>query len=259
LHPDVFLGGHVAADDKHAPDMLRDLGHVLAGARLVDLLHDAADRVVVQASLAQRALKERAGVLERDLPSLVVDVARIGQREHRLAAVTLAARDRGDGPGWCDSQASAVADAVLLDSRDDLGPVQGRATPIVRVRHQRLRRLPCEVVRVINAARNRGEGAALLGQRNAGPHGVEAHELDHLAGEFLPLDRAIAYAEQVHHVSQPHDPQPDPPHAEGRFLQLRHGGHIGIRRHDIVEETRRTLDRGAQFVPVHAIINNMLR
>ncbi len=43
------------------------------------------------------------------------------------------------------------------------------------------------ILRVINAALNGREGAALPGQLDAGLHGVIADKFHHLGGKFLPF------------------------------------------------------------------------
>ncbi len=99
---------------------------------------------------------------------------------------------------------------------------------------------------------NGRERPALFGQGDAGSHGVIAHELHHLAGELLPLLRAVAHAERVHQVGQAHNAQPDAPHAVRCLLQLGHGGHVGIDADHVIEEARGQRHRLGQPVPVHA-------
>ena len=63
-----------------------------------------------------------------------------------------------------------------------------------------------------------------------------AHKLHDLPRQFLRFFRAVAHAQRVHHIGQPHDAQADAAHPMRRFLELRHGRHIGVGLHDIVEK-----------------------
>jgi len=63
LHADVLFRRHVAADDVHPPQLLRQLRHVLAAPLHTDLLHHPADGLLLQPGPPHRLLEERAGVL----------------------------------------------------------------------------------------------------------------------------------------------------------------------------------------------------
>ena len=78
----------------------------------------------------------RAGIGQLQVFAVIVDVADIGQRKDRFAAVAFAAGHRGDRAGGGDGGLGGVADAVALDAGDDAGPIQCRAVPVVGVRHQ---------------------------------------------------------------------------------------------------------------------------
>ena len=71
---------------------------------------------------------------------------------------------------------------------------------------------------------------------------MEADELHHLGGEFLPLGGAVAQPGMVHQVGQAHDAQPDAPGAMGCFLEDRHGRDVGIGIHHVIQEDGREDD-----------------
>jgi len=139
----------------------------------------------------------------------------------------------------------------VADTRRHLRPIHRRAAPIVRVRHNGLRRLPGQCIGVIDAALDGRERAAFLRQLHAGQHGMIAHKLDHLCGKLLPLRRAVADAAVVHQIAQAHNAQANAPGIEGGFFQLWHRRDVGIGIHHIVEEAHRQRHRGAQFLPIY--------
>jgi len=181
-------------------------------------------------------------------------VADVGQGKDRLATVTFTVGHGRDGAGRGDGILGAVADAVRLDPGGDGLPVQRRAAPVVAVGRDRAGRRPLEILRVVETAADGRERAALAGQLDAGAHGVEAHKLHDLPGQLLPLFGTVAHAQAVHDVGQAHDPQADAPHAMGRLLELRHGRHVGIGRHHVVQKAGRLGDGTLQLLPVQAII-----
>ena len=122
----------VRRNDKRVADSGGHVGHVLARAFEHHLIVNLLARLFVHARLDQRALEQRAGIGQLQILAVVVDVADVGQREDRLAAVAFAPGHRGDGAGRRDGRLRRVADAVLLDARDDRVPVQRGSAPIVR-------------------------------------------------------------------------------------------------------------------------------
>ena len=95
------------------------------------------------------------------------------------------------------------------------------------------------------------EGAARCGQVDARAHAVVAHILHDLRGELLAFVAAVADAQLVHQVAQPHDAEADAAGTEGRRGHLRHGGHVGVGGDDVVEEAGALLNRAAQQLPIH--------
>ncbi len=73
-----------------------------------------------------------------------------------------------------------------------------------------------------------------------------ANELEDGPGQRLPFLAAVAHADAIEQIAQPHDAQTDAPGVEGRLAQLGHGRHIGVGRHHVVEEVGRFLGRAAQ-------------
>ena len=162
----------------------------------------------------------------------------VGQRKDRLTAVALTASHRGDCPGRRNGGLRGVADAVRLDALHDRVPADGGAAVVVSVGHLRLGGLPAHVIHVVDRALYGRERSALLRQLDAGLHGVIAHELHHLRAELLPLGGAVAHAGVVHQVRQAHDAQADAARPVGRLGQMRHGGHVGVGLHHVIQEAR---------------------
>ncbi len=227
---------------------------MLATADLVDLGDDLIPRGLIQPGRQQGALEQGAGVLQLQVLTVVVDVADVGQGEDRLAAVALDAGHGGDGSRGGDGRLGGVADAVALQVGRQPLPVQRRAAVVVFAGHQRARRFPAEVVRVVDAARDGQERAAVVGQIDAGAHGVVAHELHDRPGQRLPLRAAVAHADAVEQVAQAHDAQADAPGVQRRLAQLGHGRHVGVGRHHVVEEAGGLCGRAAQLFPVDAAL-----
>ena len=254
LHADVLLGGDVAGDDKDLAQGAGQVLDILAMALSDDLVDDGLLGGVIQAGFLEGLGKERAGVGELEVLAVVVDVADVGQGEDRLAAVALAAGDGGDGAGGGDSGLGSVADAVLLDALEDLLPIEGRAAKIALVALERRGRLPGELFGIVDAALDGGEGTALLGEINAGAHGVVADELHDLGDELLAFFGAVTDAGEIHQVGEAHNAQADAAGLQGGFLELGDGGDIGIGLDDIVEETGGELNAVAQAGPIDGAV-----
>ena len=198
-------------------ERLGHIGNVLATAGGADPFADAGAGGLVDVRPLQGFLEQRAGVGQQQVTFAIFDRAGVGQGENRLAAVALASRHRADGAGGRDGGLRGVADAVAPDPFDDRVPVQRRAAPIVHIRRERRGWLPFEILRIVDAALDRQERAAFLRQLDARQHAVVADEFHDLGRELLALRRAVAHAQRVHQVAQPHDAQADTAGAQGRF------------------------------------------
>ncbi len=227
---------------------------MLAGALFHNLLDHLLADVIIQTGAHQGLLEQRAGIGKLQIPAVVVDVTDISQGKDRFAAIALAARHGGNCTGRGDCCLGGVADAMLFNPADDLFPIDRRAAPIAAVRLQSLGRLPFHVLRVVNAAFDCREWAALFRQVDAGQHGMVAHELHHLGGELLPFFRTVADAGMVHQIAQPHDPQPNAPGAMRRHGKLRHCRYISIGLDHIVQKSCRQGYAAAQLLPIHRAI-----
>ena len=253
LHTHVLFGANVTADNEGVPQVFGQFGQILAGAVSSNELLDLLLARLAQIGLVERLLEERTGVGQFDVVVAILEVADVTQREDRLAAITLAAADSSNGAGGRHRGLSGIANAVHLDAVDDFAPVEGGASPVAAVFEERLRRLPLHAAGlfvVVDAAFVGQERATFLGQFDALLHTVEAHKLHHLCGEFLPFLAAVANADFVHQVAQPHDAQADATGAVGRFRHFRHRGDIRIGAHHIVEEVCALAHRAAQRLPI---------
>ena len=162
---------------------------------------------------------------------------------------------RDQAPRGRNGQLGRVADAVLLDALHDFVPVQFGTAPVrLGTAAQPVGpggRLPFEVLRVVDAALDAGEGPPLPGQFDAGFHGMEADEFHDLGRELLGLPGAVADAVDVHQVGQAHDAQTDATVAVRGLFELRHRGHVGVPLHDVIQKAHRAVHGIGQFLPVH--------
>jgi len=85
-----------------------------------------------------------------------------------------------------------------------------------------------------------------------------AHKFHHLRGELLALGRAVADASVVHQVAQTHDAQPNAARAVRGLGQLRHGRHVGVGVHHVIQEQCGKHHRLAQLIPIHAAIGGQV-
>ena len=258
LHAHMFLGGNVTGDHERITHRLRNFEDVLAGAFAHHLLHDLLAFLFAQAELLQRFIEARAGVGQFQVLAVIVDVPDIRQREDGFTAVAFTTGDSGDGPGRRNRGLGCIANAVLFDALHHRIPLDLGSAPVILIVSQRRRRLPLHIVHIVDGILDRGERSALLGKLHARHHRVIAHELHHLRAELLTFLRAITHARVIHQIRQPHDAQADAPRAVRGFLQLRHGRHIRIRLHHIIEEARSGHHRLAQSFPVHSAIRSAM-
>ena len=95
---------------------------------------------------------------------------------------------------------------------------------------------------IIDTAGKGQERGAFLGQFNALGHAVVAHKFHDLPGKLLAFQAAIANAQLVHHVTQPHNAQANAAGAMRCLGDSRHDRDIGISRDHIIQEVGALVD-----------------
>lgn len=252
----VLLGSDIRADHEDFFDVGGYVIHILAGTLLHGAVNDVLPVEFGEPGFNERLLEHGAGVGQLEVLPVVIDVADVGEGEDRLAAVTLTAGDGGDGAGGGDGGLGGVADAVTLYALGDILPIQVGAVPVLLVLKRRYRRLPEDVLGVVNAAVDGGERSALVCQLDAGLHGSVAHELHHLGAEILAGGRAVAHAHMVHQVSQTHHAETDAAGAQGGILELRDGRDVDVGVDDIIQEAGGEAGVLAQLLPIHGVVGS---
>jgi len=250
----VFIRGDVGRDDEDLANMLRKLFDMLATAMFNDLIDDQFLRFFGQACRVESFLEEGADIVEEQVVALIVDMADISEGEDGLAAVAFAACHRSDCTGRGDGGLGGIADAVGFDAINDPLPVQFRSLPVAFIGAERGRNLPGEVIRVVDAALDHGEGAKFFRHFHAGFHREVADKLHHLTAEFQRFLRAITHTAVVHQIRQPHDAQADAAGVMRSNFELRDSWNVGVLIDNVVEEARCCFGHLAEFFPVHGAV-----
>ena len=210
LHLDVLFGSDILGNHKNAADLFRNLFDSLDGSLPPHLFIDAVSMGVVQARFLQHLVKHRAGVGEFPLPLILPrrleELSHIGEGEHRFAAVPFRPGNGGNRSGGGDRCLRPVPNTVLFDSGHHSLPIDLRPPEIPFVGIEGRRRLPNQLLWIIDRTLDRQEGFALPGEIDRGAHRMVADEFHDLRRQLQPILPAIGNSESVHRIGQSHDP-----------------------------------------------------
>ncbi|MNS49618.1 hypothetical protein D3C72_822310 [compost metagenome] len=204
----------------------------------VDGVHQlgAVEAVVLGVLLEDRVDVDHVGV---GLPALE------GEGEDRLTT-TRGVRDDGQGAGGRHGGGGGVADAELLDERDQGGEVRlGVTLGLLGALAEELGEERVGLGLVAVAA---GELAAALGELDRLHLRLEVDEAEDLLGHVEALLRAVADAQLEEHAGEAHHAQADLAGALGDAIDL--GDRVLVGVDDVVQQVGADVDHTAQALPV---------